>query len=56
MMVQSGATLYVTQRALRHADHRTTSEIYAFLGDDPVRAAFEAVGQKVAALMGPSSG
>ncbi len=51
MMVQSGATLYVAQRALRHADSRTTSEIYAHLGDDPTRAAFETVGNKVAALM-----
>ena len=53
MMVQSGATLYVTQRALRHSDSRVTAEIYAHLGDDPLRAAFEAVGEKVAALMGP---
>lgn len=51
MMVQSGATLYVAQRALRHSDSRTTSEVYAHLGDDPTRAAFEAVGEKVAMLM-----
>ena len=51
MMVQAGASLYVTQRALRHANSRTTSEVYAHLGDDPTRAAFEAVGEKVAALM-----
>ena len=51
MMVQSGASLYVTQRALRHSDSRVTSEVYAHLGDDPLRTAFEAVGEKVAALM-----
>ncbi len=52
MMVQAGASLYVTQRALRHSDSRITAEVYAHLGDDPLRAAFEAVGEKVAALMG----
>ena len=51
MMVQAGTSLYIAQRALRHADSRTTSEVYGHLGDDPLRAAFEAVGQKVAALM-----
>ena len=53
LMVQGGATLYVTQRALRHADSRTTADVYAHLGDDPTRSAFEAVGKKVAALMAP---
>lgn len=52
MMVQSGASLYVTQRALRHTDSRTTSEVYAHLGDEPTRAAFEAVGEKIAAITG----
>lgn len=52
MMVQAGASLYVTQRALRHSDSRVTAEVYGHLGDDPLRAAFEAVGEKVAALMG----
>ena len=56
MMVQSGASLYVTQRALRHSDSRVTSEVYAHLGDDPLRAAFEAVGQKVAALVDMTDG
>ena len=51
MMVQAGASLYVTQRALRHADSRVTSEVYGHLGDGPLRSAFEAVGEKVAALM-----
>lgn len=51
MMVQAGASLYVTQRALRHSDSRVTAEVYGHLGDDPLRAAFEAVGEKVAALM-----
>ena len=55
MMVQAGASLYVTQRALRHSDSRVTAEVYGHLGDDPLRAAFEAVGEKVAALMGPPS-
>ena len=50
MMVQGGATLYVAQRALRHSDSRVTSEVYAHLGDDPLRAAFEAVGERVASL------
>jgi integrase len=53
MMVQSGATLYVAQRALRHADSRTTADVYGHLGDEPTRAAFEAVGEKVATLMRP---
>ncbi len=56
MMVQAGASLYVTQRALRHSDSRVTSEVYAHLGDDPLRAAFEAVGQKVAALVEMTGG
>ncbi len=54
LMVQGGASLYVTQRALRHSDARVTAAVYGHLGDDPLRAAFEAVGEKVAALMGPA--
>ncbi len=53
-MVQGGASLYVTQRALRHSDSRVTAAVYGHLGDAPLRAAFEAVGEKVAALMEPA--
>lgn len=56
MMVQAGTSLYVTQRALRHADSRTTADVYAHLGDGPTRAAFEAVGEKVGALMSAANG
>ena len=50
LMVQGGASLYVTQRALRHSDSRVTAEVYSHLDDDTLRAAFEVVGEKVAAL------
>ncbi len=54
LMLRGGASLYVTARALRHADARLTASVYGHIGDDPLRAAFEAVGEKVAALMGPA--
>ena len=50
MMVHVGASLYVAQRELPHSDSRTTADVYGVLGDDPLGAAFEAVGEKVATL------
>lgn len=50
--VSGGASLPIIGALLGHADSATTQR-YAHLHDDPLKAASEAVGSKIAAAMGP---
>jgi site-specific recombinase XerD len=52
--VSGGASLYLVGKVLGHAQSRTT-ERYAHLADDPIRAVADATSRKIAsAMMGGS--
>ena len=52
--VSGGASLPIIGALLGHA-HSATTQRYAHLSDDPLRAASEAVGSQIAAALAPSS-
>ncbi|MEP6827393.1 MAG: tyrosine-type recombinase/integrase, partial [Aestuariivirga sp.] len=52
--VSGGASLPIIGALLGHA-HSTTTQRYAHLSDDPLRAASDAVGRQIAASLNPTS-
>jgi len=56
MLLDSGANPKVTQRQLRHADARTTLEVYGHILGDAHREAVEKVANQVGAILEGNGG